>query len=83
MTAAVMVNLILEKFRTGNVVFFQIDEEDIEVVIGGRLYILLLCDSGVKDVFHVLDEGIAIDNYSQWVMGVLQGKTRDENGVLS
>ena len=83
MTAADMVNRILEKFRTGKVVFSTIDEEGVEVTIGGQLYDVWTGELGVMGVYHLIDGEHKVDSYSRWVMGVLQGKTRDENGVLS
>lgn len=81
MTAADMVNLILAKFRTGKVEFHHIEDSEVSFSIGPQQYLFLVfCNCEV--VYHRVDGVNVLDNYSQWVEGVLQGKTRDENGVL-
>ena len=83
MTAADMVNLILEKFRTGKVVFLMIEDDYTEVIIGPQRYWILSRDDDGLQAFRMVDMAVKIDAYSKWVEGVLNGKTRDENGVLS
>ena len=82
MTAADMVNLILEKFKTGKVVFHYVEDREVEFSIGPQKYAFAAMGRD-EEVFHRVDGMLTIDSYSQWVEGVLQGKTRDENGVLS
>lgn len=81
MTAADMVNLILAKFRTGKVEFHHIEDSEVSFSIGPQQYLFVI-NGRFNEVFHRVDGLHTIDNYSQWVEGVLQGKTRDENGVL-
>ena len=94
MTAAQLVNLISDKLRTGRVEFVSIWEDGpnapiyIEFAYGFRVYkltyqeygqaMLKLQISSVINEFHT-----STDQFSIWMEGVLNGKTRDDNGVLS
>lgn len=82
MTAADMVNLILEKFRTGKVEFLHIEDSEVSFTLGPQQYLFVAWRQNIE-VYHRIDGMNATDSYSQWVEGVLNGKTRDENGVLS
>ena len=77
-----LVNLIIEKLRTGRVSFveFVTGYVGVRFDYGSKRYIAV-ADGEYVNVF--VREGFEIDNYSRWVEGVLNGKTRDECGVLS
>lgn len=78
-----LVNLILEKLRTGRVRFvrFNIDEQRVRFLYGCVEYVAGF-STALSQVL-VLVDGITEDNYSKWMEGVLNGKTRDDQGVLS
>ena len=87
MKTAELVNLILDKLRTGRVEFIRIDNDFdsdfnvIEFKYGGNDY-RAVTDSEEIIVTRITGN-LVVDSYSQWVEGVLNGKTRDEAGVLS
>lgn len=81
MTTAQLVNLILDKLRTGRVEFVEFVTEYVGVKFdyGSRRY-LVVADGDSVRVFV----GITlVDDYSCWIEGVLNGKTRNEEGVLA
>jgi hypothetical protein len=88
MTTAQLVNLILDKLRTGRVEFLHIVSNgySLDFRYGGLCY---SCewDAGSVRVnvgrWHENKTHTTSDNYSRWIEGVLNGKIRDENGVLS
>ena len=74
-----LVNLICAKLRTGRIEFIQFDMGACGIWFryGGVEYFAL-----AGDPIRVFVETYMQNNYSRWVEGVLNGKTRDEKGVL-
>ena len=89
MTAAQLVNLILERLRTGRVIFKSIWENGllapifIEFEYGFVRYKLTYQNEQIQVARFLSDRYTMTDSYSQWVEGVLNRKTRDDEGKLS
>lgn len=91
MTTAELCNLIISKLGGNRVEFLQISDGEthcgVEFVHGGNVYSCGCCtdDSNAILVRQVLrDQGpLTVTQYSTWVEGVLNGGTRNEDGVVS
>ena len=82
-----IVNVIIDKLRTGRVEFVRILNTwlcEMDIRYAGILYAISF-DHGKIFVKRWRDDEAATftDNYSRWVEGVLNGQTRDESGVLA
>lgn len=87
MSTAMLVNLILSKLRTGRVDFVTIGEVYVVIDYGCQRYqVVIGNEEPSKSIGVVRLEGSShspvYDYYSRWIEGVLNGKTRDEQGVL-
>jgi hypothetical protein len=84
MRSSELVNLILDKLRTGRVQFVKITDDPLcEFVFGCSTYCAEVRRKLDLVVWRVLGNGkTAVDNYSRWVEVVLNGKTRNEDGDL-
>jgi hypothetical protein len=86
MTTAELVNLILARLVTSKVTFLDISYQyhGVRFWFANNVYQTVVHDQSVEvwKVDHV-SGGMSKDNYSQWVENVLNGKTRNEEGVLS
>lgn len=88
MTTADLVNRIIEKLgHRVRFVCIENDEEGtrVEFEHAGNFYFMHSCvfSKGECYVNRRVNGAIVDDAYSQWVSGVLNGKTRDKDGVLS
>lgn len=88
MTTAQLVNLILDKLRTGRVEFLVISNRPTAAVrfkYGEMTYTALHNENWVE--VYKWENGSKVvsvcDNYQAWMDGVLNGKTRNEEGVLA
>ena len=88
MTTAQLVNLILDKLRTGRAEFLVINNRPptVRFSYAGIEYTVLEIDNGGVEVYRWSNVNRTVpvmDNYQKWMEGVLNGKTRDESGVLA
>jgi hypothetical protein len=86
MTTAELVNLILDKLRTGRVTFIAITELEYDdpcgcmrIEYGGNSYDI--CHDPEADSVLVTHDFIT-DNYSRHLEGILNGHVRNEEGEL-
>lgn len=87
MTTAELVNLIIKKFGGNRVTFKRIDDNALVAFrLGDREYIAIYSFIQGSVIVQNCEHGSAlyatIDNYSQWVEGVLNGMVRNEEGEL-
>jgi len=86
MTTAELLNLIKDKLVTSEVIFLDVNYRFVGVKFwfAHNVYQAVVHGQSVEvwRVDHV-NGGMLNDNYSQWVENVLNGKTRNEEGVLS
>lgn len=93
MTAAELVNRIVEKLGGNRVEFLSIETSDsrpvhfdeVLFVHAGNLYKARSCHNAISIiVLQVQEQGPPENNnYSAWIAGVLNGQARDDAGVLS
>jgi len=81
MTTADLVNRIVAKLGGNRVRFTLIAEDRVQFEHAQNLYWV----RNNLDVYRWSDDDnqFLIDSYSEWIEGVLNGKTRDDAGVLS
>jgi len=79
MTNAELVNRILETLMTGRVRFVDIGGEPGPIMFewGYNTYVVGVGDDGL-----IYECGPAPEQYGCWMEGVLNGKTRDDEGAL-
>ena len=84
MSAAAIVNRILEKLRTGSVVFIDIDSESPNVIFeyGHKQYDVWWSDSKKALIVRHGSCGSISDDYTRWVEGVLNGLVRNDAGEM-
>lgn len=95
MTTADLVNLILNKLRTGRVEFLDISSLEhnrkelfsvVEMFYGGNIFDVRCREESIAVSVRQIqrDQGpLTVTHYSQWLEGVLNGKTRNDAGELS
>jgi len=84
-TTAQLVNRILDKLRTGRVVFDHIDSSgDVVILYGGYTYEIDALGDGIRvRKPPAWDRGFTNDSYTRWLEGVLNGKFRNDAGEFT
>lgn len=87
MTTAKLVNRIIAKLHPqSEVVFVRLDESYVVFDFGHHRYIADVPSVDgviVREVFHNSELFQIANAHSKWIEGVLNGKTRDDAGVLA
>jgi hypothetical protein len=81
LSTAEIVNRILDKLRTGRVEFLEINSSlgVVSFLYGGVEYTANFESKPITIYRDILQT----DHYTAWLEGILNGKTRDADGVLS
>ena len=82
MSAAAILNKLFERFGATRVQVVHCDQLGCDVVIGNRQYSICRLRDWLTVEEYMEGDVTDVTPGSEWIEGILRGKTRDDAGVL-